>query len=124
MIILCNKQMSASQQVMHIGKYLSKQFKGSKILKSSNMCDVYITLLYQSLYTNDSIHEMVLDINITTYQNKIRVNIIEVSPYERTIGFDLFDTNTLLNITDMCKKVYNKIITRVSKAYQDYDFLI
>lgn len=113
----------ASKQVNRVGKYLYKTFKGLKYITSSNMCDVYIILLYAEPESND-VQEMILDINITTYQNKIRVNIIEVTPKERTIGFDLYTSEEMMNLQEASKKIYQKIVKRVSKAYQDYDFLI
>lgn len=115
--------MPASKQVNRVGKYLYKTFKGLKYITSSNMCDVYIILLYAEPESND-VQEMILDINITTYQNKIRINIIEVTPKERTIGFDLYTSEEMMNLQEASKKIYQKILKRVSKAYQDYDFLI
>ena len=87
------------------------------------MCDVYIILLYSEPESND-VQEMILDINITTYQNKIRINIIEVTPKERTIGFDLYTSEEMMNLQEASKKIYQKILKRVSKAYEDFDFLV
>lgn len=125
MKILCNQQqvLPASKQVNRVGKYLYKAFKGIKYTTSSNMCDVYITLLYAEPGSND-VQEMILDINITTYQNKIRVNIIEVTPKERTIGFDLYTSEEMMNLQETSKKIYQKILKRVYKAYEDFDFLV
>lgn len=125
MKIICNQQqvLPASKQVNRVGKYLYKFFKGIKYTTSSNMCDVYITLLYAEPGSND-VQEIILDINITTYQNKIRVNIIEVTPQERTIGFDLYTSEEIMNLQEASKKIYQKILKRVSKAYEDFDFLV
>ena len=125
MKIICNQQqvLPASKQVNRVGKYLYKSFKGIKYTISSNMCDVYTALLYVEPRSND-VQEIILDINITTYQNKIRVNIIEVTPQERTIGFDLYTSEEIMNLQEASKKIYQKILKRVSKAYEDYDFLI
>ena len=123
-ITAANQQvLPASKQVNRVGKYLYKAFKGIKYTTSSNMYDVYITLLYAEPVSND-VQEMILDINITTYQNKIRVNIIEVTPKERTIGFDLYTSEEMMNLQEASKKIYQKILKRVSKAYEDYDFLV
>ena len=125
MKIICNQQqvLPASKQVNRVGKYLYKSFKGIKYTISSNMCDVYTALLYVEPRSND-VQEIILDINITTYQNKIRVNIIEVTPQERTNGFDLYTSEEIMNLQEASKKIYQKILKRVSKAYEDYDFLI
>ena len=114
-----------SQQINKIGKYLYKNFGGSeKITCGPNMCDVYFIILYQIPYdrqfvrngpeVNKKIHEMLIDANITTYQNKIRVDTIEVTPEAKTLGFDLFDPSI----------AHNKIVKRVARAYRDYIFLI
>lgn len=87
------------------------------------MCDVYIMLIYAEPESND-VQEMILDINITTYQNKIRINIIEVTPKERTIGFDLYTSEEMMNLQEASKKIYQKILKRVYKAYEDFDFLV
>ena len=60
------------------------------------MVDIYTTVLYQipqkALRPGDpdslsEVQEMNIDINLTTYQNKLRMNLIELSPDERTLGF-------------------------------------
>lgn len=123
-IITASQQIiPASKQVNRVGKYLYRTFKGLKYTTSSNMCDVYIMLLYAEPGSND-VQEMILDINITTYQNKIRINIIEVTPKERTIGFDLYTSEEMMNLQEASKKIYQKILKRVYKAYEDFDFLV
>ena len=98
MKIICKyeSKLSANQQVNRVGKYLYKNIDGAfKYKTSSNACDIYFTLLYQlPLESRDEskgkeyndIHEITVDINITTYQNKIRVNVIEMTPKQRTLG--------------------------------------
>ena len=123
----------AGQQVNRVGKYLKKHLDGAYSIKMSpNMCDVYVTLLYQIPYLQripgkgkeyNGIHEMTLDINVTTYQNKVRVNVIELSPEERTLGFDCYSPEKLQNLEQAKELILNKIIKKVSKAYQDYDFV-
>ena len=135
MKILCksNMMLSANQQVNRVGKYLYNNLDGAfKYKTSSNTCDVYFTLLYQlpldmqepdkGKEYND-VHEITVDINITTYQNKVRVNVIEMTPMQRTLGYDLYEPYILENLENAKKRILNKIIKRVSKAYSDYDFL-
>lgn len=124
----------ATQLVNKVGKYLYKHLDGGfKYKTSSNMCDVYVTLLYaippklMKVYNLDSkygdVHEMTLDLNITTYQNKIRVNVIEVTPEERTLGFDVFPPEKLQDLQSAKEMIFEKVCKRVSKAYEDWDFL-
>lgn len=126
MKILCkSNNISASSLVNKIGKYLKKNLDGAfKYGTSSNMCDVYTTLLYQLKpefggKVND-VEEMTIDINITTYQNKIRVNTIEIAPAQRTLGFDLFEPEQLLDLAKAKDLILKKVIRRIQKAYEDY----
>ena len=128
-------QLSASQQVNRLGKYLYKNLDGAfKIQNSSNMCDVYVTVLYQipaeilkrynitdEQYTD--VHEMTVNINITTYQNKVRINVIEMTNKEKTIGFDLYDAESLVNLQESARKVFQRVCSRIAKEFKDYDFL-
>lgn len=124
MIIRCSKQMNANQQVNRLGKYLYKYLDSAfKYTTSSNTCDVYFLLLYQIPGQLD-VQEMNIDISITTYQNKIRVNVIEISPEERTIGYSCYDPEFVKNLKEASLKIYQDILKKVSKAYKDIDFLI
>lgn len=135
-IVGANKQpqkLSANQQVNRVGKYLYKNLDGAfKIKNSSNTCDVYTTVLYQIPYLQripgkgkeyNDVHEMTLNLNITTYQNKVRINIIEMDPNERTIGYDLYKPEVLDDLREAERLIYQKVCKRLSKTYQEYDFL-
>ena len=125
-------KLQGGQQVNRIGKYLYKHIDGAYDIKNSpNMCDVYIMLLYQipKLERNfghpeeGEMHEMDIDINITTYQNKIRVNVIEISPEERTLGCYVISEEVLQNLEEAKDIILRKIVKRVSKVYEDFDFI-
>lgn len=123
--IFSAKQLSVNQQVNRIGKYLYKHLDGAtKAVKSSNMIDVYTVLLYSEKDNLAEVSEMLIDINVTTYQNKIRVNVVEVTPEERTLGFDLYLPEEVEDLSTAYKIIFNKVIQRCSKAYEDYEFLI
>lgn len=116
--------MNANQQVNRLGKYLYNYLDSAfKYTASSNTCDVYFLLLYQIPGQLD-VQEMNIDISITTYQNKIRVNVIEISPEERTIGYSCYDPEFVKNLKEASVKIYQDILKKVSKAYKDIDFLI
>ena len=128
MYIYSSNSTPTSQLVNKIGKYLYNHIDGAfKYKKSSNMYDVYFTLLYQLKLefggeVND-VKEMTVNINITTYQNKIRVNVTEMTPEERTIGYDLFTPDKLQNLEEAKDLIFNRVVKRVSKAYENYIFL-
>lgn len=118
----------ASQLVNRFGKYLYKHFMGAyKYKKSGNMYDIYCTLLYELLPehggTPNDVQEITININLTTYQNKIRVNTIEVSPEERTLGCDVFKPEALLNLEKARLKIEQTVRTRIETAYKDYKVL-
>lgn len=133
MKILCKtsgnqNQIPASQQVNRVGKYMYKHLDGAfKAVKTSNTYDVYTTLLYQLSpeyggLVND-VQEMTLNISITTYQNKIRVNTIEMTPKERTLGFDLFKPEMMSDLQSASNTIMQKVINRIKRAYKEYDIL-
>lgn len=118
-------KISASQIVNRLGKYLYNHLDGAfQYKKSGNTFDLYTTLLYELKEEfggiKNDVQEMTLTISITTYQNKIRVNTIEVSPDERTLGYDLLKPE-LLNDLDTAKSVImQKVHKRIDKAYDHH----
>ena len=118
----------ASKQVNRVGKYLYNHLDGAfKNSKSSNIYNVYVTLLYE-LKTEyggipNDVQEMTININITTYQNKIRVDTIEVDPKSRTLGFDLFTPEQMEDLVSGSKLILSKVHRRIEKAYEQYNIL-
>lgn len=134
MIITANQNnIEPGQQVNRLGKYLYKNLDGAyKIDRSGNTCDVYVTLLYQLPKNQripgkgkeyNDVHEMTLDINITTYSKGLRLYVIELTPEERTIGYMMYPYEKLKNLEFFTKTMYNDMKKQVSKKYIDYDFL-
>lgn len=123
--------MQASQKVNTIGRYLYKHIESAyDFKKSANMFDIYFTVYYQlseeNRYedvTDNDFHEMNINMNITTYQNKIRINIIEISPRETTIGYDLYTPEKLENLSEAYNLIWSRFIKRMNKYYKDYDFI-
>ena len=66
---------------------------------------------------------MKININVTTYQNKVRINIIELTSKERTIGFDLYTPEKVQDLQKAYPVIMEKIYKRIYKAYEDYYFL-
>jgi len=133
--IFSNKQQTPSQKVNTLGKYLYKNLAGAyDFKKSSNMFDVYTVVLYQIPYEiikkydlqedkYKEVHEMEINISITTYGNKIRVNFIELTPEEVTLGHHAYDLEKYKNYKDLRDAIYWFLCDRLSKRYEDYDFL-
>lgn len=128
-----NQSLSANQQVNRVGKFLYKNIDGAfNYKKSSNMYDVYMTILYQLPVESqdkskgeefNDLHEMTLDINVTTYLNKVRINIIEMTPEEKTIGYDLYEPEKLEDLVKASEIILKKIHKRISREFREYEFL-
>lgn len=120
----------ASKQVKRIGQYLYKHIDGAYDFKSSsNNYDVYFLLLYELKKElrepgkDYPVQEMRININVTTYQNKVRINIIEITPKERTIAFDLYTPEKVQDLQKVYPVIMEKIYKRIYKTYEDYYFL-
>lgn len=125
MKIYCNTKIPNSKLVNKIGEYLYKNLDGAyKIKKDRNVCDVYITLLYQLKEefggNPNEVEEMSIIISITTYNDKIRIDTIELTPDEYTLGFDLIVPDTISDLPTAKKIVEWKVGNRIRKAYKNY----
>lgn len=124
---------SLNQYVNKLGKYLYNNLDGAfKLVKSSNTCDVYITLLYQLPKLQqipgkgkdyNDVHEMIINLSITTYQDKIRINIIEQDEYERTLGHLIYHTDFLSDLKSAKSIIFKNVCKCISKHYSDYHFI-
>lgn len=139
MKILCKTDLKiqSGQAVKMIAKHMKKNLGGAyKLTVGANTCDVYFLIYYEvpklhKLIGNspgkeeyNKVHEMHIDLNITTYQNKVRVNLIEITPEERTIGYDLYKPKIIQDdIVKARELIWNKVQKRLEKAYEEYDFV-
>ena len=133
MIVLANSKVQpASKQVKSISKYIYNRLDGAHNIRyKPNMCEIDVTVLYTipqelvdkvsqyNISIGDDLYEMEIRINVTTYQNKIRIDTIEITPEERTLGCDVFkpeDKPTPEQMLDKVKK-------RLSRRFKGYDFI-
>lgn len=136
MKILCKSAykggMEASQQVNKIGKYLAKQIDGAKYrIDGNNHNFVTFPVYYQIPASNDEryqrvddeVHEMTVVLDITTYQNKIRINTIAMTPEETTLGFNVLKPEELIDLPKAQEKIMRIVEGRLGKAFEDYDFV-
>lgn len=127
-----NIPMSANLKVKKVGQYLYKHIDGAfKSNSGPNMFDVWFNMLYEIPPSkdprykrlDDTLYEIVINLNLTTYQNKVRINIIEVTPNARTLGFDVFLPEQLDDLERVKQMVMERVHQRIAKAYKDYDFV-
>lgn len=134
MIIKATKIVPIQQQINRVGAFLYKNIDGAyKFEKTANMYDLYFLMLYEVPKMeripgkakegyNDT-HEMRLNLNITTYQNKIRVNLIEITPEERTLGHTVIQPDKTEDLHMLKQFIQNWILGRLKKFYADYEFI-
>lgn len=132
-----NTNEQAGQKVNKIAKYIKKHIDGAyKIAFSPMTADVYITIYYQlpgkvvdlvQNYNNQIIDndmkEMDIDISITSYQNKIRINVIRMDDNEKTLGHFVMKPEEVVNLDSVLKLIKDKVANFISKEYEDYDFI-
>lgn len=129
MIIYCANNLQPSQIVNQLGKYLYRHIDGAyDMKKSANIVDVYFLILYQlkeefRTESDKDMHEMSINVSITSYADKIRMNLIEVSPNEKTLGFNTFKVDKFKDMNAGYELIMNTVKNRLAKVYEDYDFL-
>ena len=128
------KPVSSSQLVNQVGQWLYKHIDGAyKAVRHSNTYDIYMTVYYQlprlqqvpgrEAEGYNDMHEMKVNISLTTYQNKIRVNIHEVTPEQWTFGYILIPPDQLQTVENARELIYEKVIRKIENHYKDYLFL-
>lgn len=128
-----SKEIPASKAVKELGRYLYKNIDSAYNQKSSgNTYDVYMTVYYQvpeymqvpwmDDQYND-LQEMNILLNLTTYQNKIRINILVNDENEKTLGYYLLPPETLHDIEKAKEKILNIVRKRLNKEFEDYEFI-
>ena len=129
-------------QVKRLGKYLKDNLTGVyKVKEPPNEYVIYTTILYQidpevrkmlKKYQKEfqgkeeDIYEMNIYLNITTYGQYIRVNVIQLDQYEQTLGYMRLEPKELISLP-YCKDKIVKYVKRViEKKYKDdgYEVLI
>lgn len=122
------------QQVLNkIGKYIYKHIDGAyKIQFSSNQCDVWFNVYYQPKYYDripgkgeqyNDVKTMSINLNLATYQDKIRVNVIDGSGYGKTLGHFVLKDTDLSSFQAARDVIYDTTIRIIVKNYKDTDFI-
>lgn len=130
---MAQQKLQPAQIVNRVGSYLYKHLDGAyKYQKSGNTFDIYTTVLYQIPYLQripgrgreyNDVHEMTLLITLTTYANKVRVNVIEETPERKTLGFDVYEAEKLQDTEKAAELIYSRVQRRIIREFKDYDFL-
>lgn len=115
---------SPGTMINKVGKYLNKNIDGAFKIEFGPMeCEVTMKMYYQIPGDPESFDEMHFKINITSYQNKIRVNLTEDTPLEKTIGQVILNEEELADLNLAKKKILTKLQKAIRREYMQYDFI-
>ncbi len=108
-----------------VAEYLYKHIDGAyNISERANRFVVSFMLLYSEKNNPKAkLQEMHFNIDIATYSNKIRVNLIEISPEERTLFFIAYPPDEAMVYEVVRQKIMDKLQAKLRGVYSDYDFV-
>lgn len=121
--------------VNKIGEYLYRHIdSATDYKKSPNMYDVYMNVYYQApTRTLDplskqkeslsDLQEFPIDINITTYDDKIRVNLLLDDENETTLDFKTYTLTNPVNYEKLRIDVMKRIYKVLNKLFEGYEFI-
>lgn len=120
--------------VNKLGEYLYKELDSAyKFNKSSNLYEVYLEAYYQvphygdhpqdKIKYDDEIKTMKLLISITYYDEKIRINLIELGQYEPTVAHKTYKIKELGTLSNAKRTVDKLIKDSLTKYFKDYEFI-
>lgn len=129
-------------QVKRLGEFLSnkKNLSGVyKVKQPPNEYVIYTTIMYQlplelrkkMRQYSEKLHGIEEDvytadvyINITTYSQYIRLNVILLNDGEETLGFLRLDRVDLMSLPDCKQKLIDFIYKKIIKKFEKYETLI
>lgn len=121
--------MKINQQINQIGKYIYHNIDGAISYKTKPNKSIVTFLMYFQ-YDPDKVgksdidlQEIKIEIDITTYNNKVRVDIIELDPNERTLGYYLYSPESTDDMKYMKDDILNKLNKRIRKFYGQFLYL-
>lgn len=114
-----------NQYVNKVGKYLNKSVDGAyKIKFGPDYSEVYIQVLFQEKGRPETFDETVVRANVTSYQDKLRINFIEDDDREKTLGQLILKANEITNGMPYIKEKVRTALTKAMfKEFGDYEFV-
>lgn len=127
-------------QVKRLGKYLKDNLAGVyKVQEPPNEYIVYTTIMYmikpevrkamkqyptELKGIEDEVYEMNIYLNITTYSQYIRVNVIKLDEYEQTLGYMRLEPKELISLPYCKDKIVKYVKKVIEKHYENYEVLV
>lgn len=107
--------------VNKVGKYLKQKLDGAYMIKFHPMeCEVFLRLLMETEGIRDSFADVSFIISIVSYQNKLRINITEISEREKTIGQLILTEEQITNLEEVRGRVIKSINKFLEKEYPGF----
>jgi hypothetical protein len=72
---------------------------------------------------DENLQQMNINLNITTYQDKIRINVLELTPDEFTLGMKTFTYKKDMNLDKLLSDTLAYVDKRLNKCYSDREFV-
>ena len=108
-----------SQLVNSIGKYLYAHIHDAvRYSKSSNTYELLISTIQQADNEDSEPQQLLLSLSLTTYQNKLRVNVIAHTPAEQTLGYALFRVDNFSSLEDARETILARVNKILKSAYE------
>lgn len=133
-------QLAKPTQVKRLGKYLKDNLSGVfKVQEPPNEYIIYTTILYQikpevrkalKRYQKEfqgkeeDVYEMDIYLNLTTYKQFIRINVIELDENEQTLGYMRLSQQDLMSLPYCKTKIMEYVKKVIEKKYENYEVLI
>lgn len=112
------------QDVNKVAKYIYKNTDGAYQIKfGANFVDVYMNVYYHTGVADDPIQTMRLDINLTSYADKIRYNVTEMDIMENTFLHGTVEVKDPTDLEPIRKAIYDRIVRAIQQEFEDYDFI-
>lgn len=122
--IVASANFNAGAYVNKIGKYLNKNIDGAyKITFKPMLCEVLMRMYYQLEGDPETFNEMDFEISITSYQNKIRVNLTELTELEKTIGQIILTEDEVKDLNLARKRILETLKKAINREFSDYIFI-
>ena len=121
--------MKINQQINRIGKYLYHNTDGAVSYRTEPNKSIVTFLMYfqddpNTVAQSDfNLNEIKIEIDVTTYNNKVRVDMIELDPNQRTLGYYLYSPESTQDMKYIRNDILNKLNKRIRKFYGQFLYL-
>lgn len=121
--------MKLNQQINRIVKYLYHNIDGAISYRTEPNKSIVTFLMYfqddpSTVNQSDfNLNEIKIEIDVTTYNNKVRVDMIELDPNQRTLGYYLYSPESIQDMKYIRNDILNKLSKRIRKFYGQFLYL-